>query len=71
MYESAELAKNIKKVAKLRKVLLKDMLADLGLSRTTMSNMYHGSMIGADSLAKIADYLDCSVDYLLGRSDKL
>ena len=26
-------------------------------------------MIAADSLAKIADYLDCSVDYLLGRTD--
>ena len=27
------------------------------------------SMPKADNLAKIADYLDCSVDYLLGRTD--
>lgn len=27
------------------------------------------SMPKADTLAKIADYLDCSVDYLLGRTD--
>jgi len=67
MYQSAEIGKNIKKVAKARKILLKTMLADLGLGRSTMSNMYHGSMISADSLAEIADYLNCSVDYLLGR----
>jgi len=67
MYQSAEIGKNIKKAAKARKILLKDMLSDLGLARTTLSNMYHGSMISADSLAEIADYLNCSVDYLLGR----
>ena len=31
--------------------------------------MYNGSMVKGDSLARIADYLDCSVDYLLGRTD--
>lgn len=70
MYESAEIAKAIKKVAKSKKILLKDMFSDLGLNKNTMTNLYRGSMIGADSLAKIADYLDCSVDYLLGRSDE-
>ena len=34
----------------------------------TMSNM-KTSMPKADNIAKIADYLDCSVDYLLGRTD--
>lgn len=29
--------------------------------------MYNGSMLKGDSLARIADYLDVSVDYLLGR----
>lgn len=33
-----------------------------------MSNM-KTSMPKADNLARIADYLDCSVDYLLGRTD--
>ncbi len=33
-----------------------------------MSNL-KTSMPKADTLAKIADYLDCSVDYLLGRTD--
>lgn len=70
MYESAELAKTIKKVARAKKILLKDMFEATGLSKHTLSNLNKGSMIGADSLAKIADYLDCSVDYLLGRSDE-
>ena len=28
-------------------------------------------MISADRLAQIADYLDCSIDYLMGRTDLL
>ncbi|MGI6014596.1 MAG: helix-turn-helix domain-containing protein [Oscillospiraceae bacterium] len=43
------------------------MLRDLQLNKNTLSSMYKGSMLKADSLARIADYLDCSVDYLLGR----
>ena len=44
-------------------------LADVGLGYNTMANM-KTSMPKADNLAKIADYLECSVDYLLGRTDK-
>jgi transcriptional regulator with XRE-family HTH domain len=56
-------------VAKFKSVALKDMLSDLELGSNTMSNMRHGRMLAADSLARIADYLDVSVDYLLGRTD--
>lgn len=70
MYESAKIAESIKKVAKIRNVQLKDMLAELGLNKNSLSSMYNGSTIKADSLARIADYLDCSVDYLLGRTDE-
>lgn len=45
------------------------MLVDYDLGSNTMSALYHGKSIAFDSLAKIADYLDCSVDYLLGRTD--
>lgn len=67
MYESAIVAENIKKTAKSKGIQLKDMLRDLQLNKNTLSSMYKGSMLKADSLARIADYLDCSVDYLLGR----
>ncbi|MDD6488485.1 MAG: helix-turn-helix transcriptional regulator [Clostridia bacterium] len=69
MYESTKIAETIKNTAKTRNVQLKTMLEDLDLNKNTLSNMYNGSMLKGDSLAKIADYLDCSVDYLLGRTD--
>lgn len=69
MYESAIVAENIKKVAKSTGIQLKDMLHELQLNKNTLSTMYKGSMLKADSLARIADYLGCSVDYLLGRTD--
>lgn len=69
MYNSHDLAIRIKFVAKERKKVIKDMLDICELGSNTMSGMYHGKAIAFDSLAKIADYLDCSVDYLLGRTD--
>lgn len=38
----------------------------IGLAKGTLDN-FKTSMPKADTLAKIADYLDVSVDYLLGR----
>lgn len=69
MYESTKVAENIKLTAKVKGKQLKVLLADLNLNKNTLSNMYNGSMLKGDSLARIADYLDCSVDYLLGRTD--
>lgn len=69
LYNSSNIADAIKARAKERKVPLKTMLADLGLGDNAMSHLRHGRMIATDSLARIADYLDCSVDYLLGRTD--
>lgn len=69
MYKSLNIAELIKIRSKQRGIVIKDMLSELKLGSNTMSNMRHGRMIAADSLAKIADYLDCSVDYLLGRTD--
>lgn len=46
------------------------MLTELGLNKNLISTMQaRGSMPKADNLAKIADYLEVSVDYLLGRTD--
>ena len=68
MYNSNNVATNIKNMAKKKKIAIGKMLQDIGLGINTMSNM-KTSMPKADNLAKIADYLDCSVDYLLGRTD--
>lgn len=69
MYNSHDLAIKIKTIAKERGIPIKDMLVTLKLGSNTMSSLYHGKSIAFDSLAQIADYLNCSVDYLLGRTD--
>lgn len=68
LYDSISIADNIKLQAKSQGVQLKDMLTDLDLGRNTLSNLRTGRMIAADSLARIADYLDCSMDFLMGRT---
>ena len=63
MYESVQISKRMKKI------VLKDMLETCGLAENTLSNMNSGRTPLSSNLAKIADYLGCSVDYLLGRTD--
>lgn len=41
-------------------------LETIGISKNTLDNA-NKSMPKSDTLARIADYLGCSVDYLLGR----
>lgn len=46
------------------------MLTDLNLSKSSFIDWHNrGTIPGGETLIKIADYLDCSVDYLLGRTD--
>lgn len=68
MYKSSDIAQKIKGLAKEKNVSISDMLQKIELGRNTMAN-FKTSMPKADNLAKIADYLECSVDYLLGRTD--
>ena len=53
-----------------KKITIGKMLSDCDLSKNTLSTMQsRGYLPRAETLIKIADYLDCSVDYLLGRTD--
>ena len=70
MYDAYDVATTIKMIAARNNITLKRMLDDLELGKNFMVNMAKGHMPVSDSLARIADYLDCSVDYLLGRTDK-
>nr|MBC8541242.1 helix-turn-helix domain-containing protein [Congzhengia minquanensis] len=70
MYEAMQISKRIKKIAKSKKITLNEMLSACNLGINTISHMNHGSVPKSDTLAKIADYLDCSVDYLLGRTNE-
>lgn len=68
MYNSQNIAQRIKIIAKEKGIPVKKMLMDIELGENTLQNM-KTSVPKADNLAKIADYLDCSVDYLLERTD--
>ena len=68
MYNSNKIAERIKKAAKNKGVSVKKLLEDVGLNNNTIT-MMKKYMPRSDSLGKMADYLDCSVDYLLGRVD--
>ena len=67
-YKSNDVAIRIKEILKNRNIKQKEMYNTLGISDRTLDN-YKTSMPKADNLAKIADNLDCSVDYLLGSTD--
>lgn len=70
MYISSEVAERVKNLAKSRGMTLGTLLRDAGLGSNTMAN-FKTSMPKCDTLAKIADQLGCSVDYLLGRTDEI
>lgn len=66
MYNCQEIADRIKDLANQRGIPIRAMLRDLKMGENLLQNM-KSSMPKADTLGEIADYLNCSVDYLLGR----
>lgn len=70
VYKSSEIVDRITKVAKLRGVSKRRALLDCGFGQNTLENM-KTSMPSASKLAIIADRLECSVDYLLGRTTEI
>ena len=69
MYNSQDIALRIKARAKQQGKSLGEVLSTCGLGINTISKMAKGTDILTQNFAKIADYLDCSVDFLLGRTD--
>lgn len=69
MYDSQEIANRIKTRSKQEGKSLGEVLSSCGLGINTVSKISKGTDILTLNFAKIADYLDCSVDYLLGRTD--
>lgn len=69
MYNAEFLSDRIKLRARARGVMLKEMLVELDLNINTISQITDKKGLACFSLARIADYLDCSMDYLLGRTD--
>lgn len=68
--ENAQIANRIKQVCKSNKKTISKMLLDCDISKSFIYDMEkRNKSPSCDKVTRIADYLDCSVDYLLGRTD--
>lgn len=70
MYDVQSIANRIKHEAKLQNYKLSVMLKELGLGINAISQLSNGQEMSYLTFAGIADYLNCSVDYLLGRTNE-
>ncbi len=69
-YESTKVAEKIKAILKTNKISASKMLIDCGMNKNALYTMQSsGYLPRLEAVAQIADYLDVSVDYLLGRTD--
>lgn len=69
MYNAQTTKAKIKSICKSKKIKMEDMLSDCDLGVNAIRQINDTKGMASFSLARIADYLDCSVDYLLGRTD--
>lgn len=69
MYNAQITKNNIKSLCKSKGVSMENMLSDCNLGINAIRQINDTKGMASFSLARIADYLDCSVDYLLGRTD--
>jgi len=60
----------LKKICAEKEVSVTAMCDELGLSSGNLSKWKNGSTPGAKIIRKIAEYLNISVDYLLGNTEK-
>ena len=56
-------------IAKSMNLSKNKLLINAKLNKSVFDNMKKGQIPSVDKIHIIADYLDCSVDYLLGRTD--
>lgn len=70
MYNINESVNRIKNLAKVKEVTVNQMLKEIGVNKNAIFSLTtRGSWGNAETIFKIADYFDCSVDYLLCRTD--
>lgn len=69
MYNSQIIAERIRTTIKQQGKSLGEVLSECELGKNTVSKIEKGTDILTLNFAKIADNLNCSLDYLLGRTD--
>ena len=69
--QTAHIATMIKSLCKERKLTISTLLVECNLTKSFIYDLEkRATSPSCDKISRIADYLDCSVDYLLGRTDK-
>lgn len=69
MYDAQITQDRIKNLCKNKHIHIGKMLLGCNLGVNAIRQINNAKGMSSFSLARIADYLDCSVDYLLGRTD--
>lgn len=69
LYNMSDVAMTIKMVARSKGISVTELLVRCGLGKNFLVNMAGGTSPSLEAIAKIADVLDVSVDYLLGRTN--
>ncbi len=68
--QNSQVADKIRELCKKAGITVKELLEQCRINRNFIYDLEkRGQAPSADKLERIADYLDCSVDYLLGRTD--
>ena len=69
MYFAHTIKERIKLLCRKKKINMETLLSECSLGVNAIRQITDTKGMASFSLAKIADYLDCSVDYLLGRTE--
>ena len=68
--ESAQIATRIKLICKAKGIPINSLLQKCDITKSFIYDLEkRNTSPSCDKISRIADYLDCSVDYLLGRTD--
>lgn len=68
--QNKQIATTIKSMCKIKGITISTLLSDCNLTKSFIYDLEkRAASPSCDKVSRIADYLDCSVDYLLGRTD--
>lgn len=69
--QNIHIATTIKELCKSKGITISTLLSTCNLTKSFIYDLERrATSPSCDKMSRIADYLDCSVDYLLGRTDK-
>lgn len=67
--DTMQVAQKIKTRCKEKGYTIKEVLDSCEISKSYMYDLKRQRIPSIESFLKIAEYLDCSIDYLIGRTD--